>query len=246
MRTLSMMVLALSLAACGSNSSNSTDAAPGSGSGQPDGGGSGSSGSMTLTLSGTAQEISTSGKSPLPGVMITAYNASDDSALGMATSAADGTFAISVTTPTAIDGYLKATYGMYKVTYLYPPHPLSADYANVPVYMLSANTYAAANALLGNTGQPTTNGWIAMLVQDATGAAVSGAAISSTPQGKLGYNSPTLPSGSALSTAADGIGYDVDVATGTVTVSATKTGATFMSHAIKVRADAVTLTLVTP
>jgi hypothetical protein len=180
--------------------------------------------------------------------MITAYNASDDSMIGMATSAADGTFAISVTTSNAVDGYLKATYGTsYKTTYLYPPHPLTMDYANVPVYVLSTNNYGLVNGFLLMNGQTATNGWVAMLLQDGSGAPVAGGTVTSSPMGTVNYNgSNGQPSKAATATFTDGIAYDTNIATGTVTVSAMATGQTFMSHAIKVRADALTLTLVTP
>jgi hypothetical protein len=253
MRTVPLAVLAslslsIAVVACGSDSGSTVDGAPG---GSGSGSGSGSGGTMTLTLSGTAQDITTQGRSPLANVMITAYKASDDSVLGMATSAADGTFSISVTTTTAIDGYLKATYGTsgYQTTYLYPPHPLTADYANVPVFMISTSTWGLANTLLGNGQNASSHkGWIALIVQDAAAAAVPGAVVTSTPMGQVNYNSTganPLPSTSATSTGSDGIAYDTNIAPGTVTVSATKTGATFLSHDIKVRQDVVTLTLIT-
>lgn len=235
----------LAITACGGSSSSSTPT--------PDGGSSGADGSTmptTLTLSGTAREISASGQVAIAGVTLTAYNAADDSVLGTATSAADGTFSISVNTTTGINGYLKATTpgtgaNAFKDSYLYPPAALTADFTGVPVYVLKASTYGFANALLGNN-QTAQNGWIALLVQDAAGAAVAGAKITSTPMGQIGYNAGNLPSGSATMTAADGIAYDTNIAPGDVMVTATKAGITFQSHTIKVRPNVVTLTLVTP
>jgi hypothetical protein len=232
--------------ACGDDAGNGADAAVGDGTASGgDGGADAPAGSRTITLSGIAKEISTSGTTPLAGVMLTAYAAADDSVLGMATSAADGTFAISVTTDAAIDGYLKATFATtYKETYLYPPHVIDADYANVPVYVLSKNTYGVVNALLQNN-QQVTNGWIGLVIEDAAQATVTGATVTSTPAGTVNYNGNSgLPSKTATSTAADGIAYDTNIAAGTVTVAAAKSGATFLSHAIHVRPDVVTLTLV--
>jgi len=237
----------LLIPACGDGAGSGVDAAIGDGA---PGGGDGASdappGARTITLSGTAKEISTSGTTPLAGVVLTAYAAADDSMLGMATSAADGTFAISVTTDAAIDGYLKATFATtYKETYLYPPHVIDADYANVPVYVLSKNTYGVVNALLQD-GQQATNGWIGLVIEDAAQAPVAGATVTSTPAGTVNYNGNNgLPSMTATATAADGIAYDTNIAAGSVTVSAAKSGATFLSHAIDVRPDVVTLTLVT-
>jgi hypothetical protein len=229
----------LALTACGGSSSSgspspgdapaSDDAAPGNG---------------TLTLSGTAREISTAGQTPLAGVVLTAYKASDDSVLGTATSAADGTFSITVTA-TSVDGYLKATTpGGYKDSYLYPPVTLTSNYTDVPVFVLKTATYNLVNSLLLMNNQSASNGWIAILIQDATGAPVLGATATSTPLGQIDYNDNNLPSTSASATAADGIAYDTNVTAGTVTVSASKAGSTFVSHAIKVRPNVVTLTIV--
>ena len=238
----------LAVAACGSSSKSNTsvDAS--------DGDAASSDGSTTtpgmLTLSGTAKEISAGGQTALGGVVLTAYNAADDSVLGMATSAADGTFSITVKTSAGIDGYLKATTpgtGMnaYKDSYLYPPATLTMNYTGVPVFVLKVTTYDLANRLLGN-GQTAQNGWIAMIVQDAALMPVAGAKVSSTPMGQVNYNANNLPSASATVTAADGIAYDTNIAVGTVSVKATKTGSTFATHSIKVRPDVVTLTLITP
>ncbi len=253
MRFLASLSLGLSLAAfaaCGSNSGSTTDGGGGGGGGDGGGGGGGdgSTGPLTLTLSGIASDIGLSGSSPLPGVTLTAYSQTDDSMLGTATSAADGSFAITVTSATAVNGYLKATYGTsYKTTYLYPPYPLSADYANVPVFVLSKSTYDIVNSgvVLGNN-QQTTNGWVGLLIEDAAGAKIAGATATSTPMGTVNYNgSNGQPSKAATATFTDGIAYDTNITAGDVTVSAAMTGATFQSHTIKVRPDAVTLTLVT-
>lgn len=240
----------LAVTACGGSSSSGSPGsidAPGPGGGPSDA----PSTPSTLTLSGTAKEISTAGQTAIAGVTLTAYDAADDSVLGTATSAADGTFSISVNTGTgAINGYLKATTpgtgaNAYKDSYLYPPATLTGDYTGVPVYVLKVTTYTLANAVLVNN-QTAQNGWIALLVEDAAAAPVAGAVVTSTPMGQINYNANNVPSTSAKSTAADGIAYDTNVAAGDVVVSATKTGVTFKSHSIKVRPDVVTLTLITP
>lgn len=239
----------LAVAACGGSSSKGGPANDAAGADGASSDGSGTPG--MLTLSGTAKEISANGQVAIAGVMLTAYNAADDSMLGTATSAADGTFSITVNAGSGgINGYLKATtpgtgQNAYKDSYLYPPVTLTANYTGVPVYVLKVATYTLANTLLGN-GQTAQNGWIALLVEDATGAPVAGATVTSTPAGKINYNANNLPSGTATSTAADGIAYDTNIAPGDVMVMATKTGTTFTSHSIKVRPDVVTLTLITP
>jgi hypothetical protein len=206
-----------------------------------------------LTLSGTAKEISASGQTAIAGVMLTAYNAADDSVLGTATSAADGTFSITVTTGgQGIHGYLKATtpgtgQNAYKDSYLYPPVTLTANYSGVPVYVLKVTTYNLVNSsFLLNNNQSAQNGWIALLIEDATGAAVAGATVTSTPMGQVNDNASNLPSATATATATGGIAYDTNITPGAVTVKAARTGTSFAMHTIKVRPEVVTLTLITP
>lgn len=199
-----------------------------------------------LTLSGATTEISTQGQTPTPGVVITAYNTADDSVLGTATSAGTGaTFAITVATHgQPIDGYLKAVApGAFKQTFLYPPFSLTKDYTNVPIYVMKTSTYDLVNGVLANN-QTKTQGWLALIALDTAAAPVAGVEVSSTPAGQIAYNSGGLPSASATSTDTDGIAYDTAIAPGTVTVSAAKAGTTFHAHAIRVRPDVVTLTIV--
>jgi len=245
---LPLVALCLAVTACGGSSPSGTSGAIDA----PGADGAGTTPGM-LTLSGTAKEISVSGQTPLTGVMLTAYSAADDSVLGTATSAADGTFSITVNAGAAgITGYLKATtpgtgQNAYKDSYLYPPATLTANYSGVPVYVLKVSTYNLVNgSLVLNNSQSAQNGWIALLVQDAAGMPVTGATVTSTPLGQINYNSGSLPSTTATSTAADGIAYDTNVAAGTVLVSGMKTGTSFVMHSIKVRPDVVTLTLITP
>jgi hypothetical protein len=202
-----------------------------------------------LTISGTASSIGISGSTPQAGVTIEVHKASDDSVLGTATSDAAGAYSITATTSgTAIDGYLKATKTGFKDTYLYPPAPLSADFAGAPVLLLDASTWSTVNtALLGET-QAAGAGWIALIVVDNITAQtpIMGATVTTTPAGKIHYNGTQgLPQAQATATAADGIAYSVNVAAGDVAVNASKTGLTFKSHTIKARADQITMTLVT-
>jgi hypothetical protein len=249
MRAFTLLVtVCLAVIACGGSSSSGS-------SGSIDAAGAGGPGTTPgmLTLSGTAKEISSAGQKAIPGVMLTAYNATDDSVLGTATSAADGTFSITVTAGGAgINGYLKATtpgtgQNAYKDSYLYPPITLTTNYSGVPVYVLKVSTYDLVNGIFVlNNNQSAQNGWIALLLQDATGAAVAGVTVTSTPMGQVNYNIGELPSTSATATATDGIAYDTNITAGNVTVRAAKAGTTFLEHTIKVRPDVVTLTLITP
>ena len=191
---------------------------------------------------------------PREGVQITVYKVSDDSVIGMTTSAANGTYSITAqTNGSAIDGYLKASKAGLKDTYLYPPGPLSSDFSGATTLMLTQSTQNAANSIAGATSpSPPTSGWIGVLVVDGSSASatpVTGATITATPTGEIRYNSAQhLPASAnqAMSTADDGIAYAMNVPAGQVMVGAAKTGMVFKAHAVNARANQITLTLVTP
>ncbi len=239
MKNLSFLAIAsLALIGCGDDGGGGVDAAP-----PP----------SMLTISGVASEITTGGRTPQAGVAISVYNVSDDSMIGTATTDANGAYSITVSTNgSPVDGYLKATKTGLKETYLYPPGPLSSDFAGVTTLMLSQSTQNLANMVGGAAPPDATKGWIAMLVLDApqtSANAVMGATVTATPTGEIRYNSSAgIPGGpgQATSTAMDGIAYVMNVPAGQVTVGASKSGLTFKSHPVKARADKVTLTLVTP
>jgi hypothetical protein len=241
MKTTGFALALFGLAACGGGGGG-----PGGGGG--DGGGVDTVAATMITISGVSSSIGISGRTPLGGVAIAVFKASDDSLIAMTTSDMQGVFSISApSNGAAIDGYLKATIATYKDTYLYPPGPLSSDFANVPVLMLTQSTQNLANQLGGAAAPSATKAWIGAIIDDAAMAPVMGAVLTSSPAGEIKYNGNAgIPQAQATSTAADGIAYSMNVAAGDVTLGATKAGSTFHSHTIKARADKVTLTLVTP
>jgi hypothetical protein len=208
---------------------------------------------MSLTISGVTEEISSSGRTPIGNVTVTAYRASDDSMIATTTSSnasgsAKGTFMM--TAPTngqPIDGYLVATDGnTYLTSYLYPPKPISADFPNATVFLLTQSTFNTVQSLT-NVTQTAGNGFVAVEVVNAQDMTVGGAAVT-TGSGTVKYNGGALglPSKTATVTANDGIAYIFNVTAGNDDVGATKTGSTFLTHTIKARADVITLTEVTP
>ena len=203
----------------------------------------------TITISGVASTISITGKANSAGVAIVAKKVSDDSTIAMATSAADGVFMITApTNGVPVDAYLVATKSGLIDTYLYPPGPLSMDFANVPIYQMTTSTQSTANSVGGADAQTATQAWIGAVVQDAAMTGVEGAVFTATPTGGMvHYNSAQgLPQSQAVATAADGVAYYMNAPTGNVTVGATKTGMTFHSHTLNARAGKITLTLVAP
>jgi hypothetical protein len=201
----------------------------------------------TITIAGVVSGRDTTTTKPLSGIVVTAYKASDDSLVAMATSDASGNYSITVTTNgAALDGYLKATNAGYLDTYLYPPAPVSADFSGASVNMITTNTFSlVANTLCGGN-QMTSMGAMAVEVIDSAMAVVPGAMVSSTPAaGKVCYNMGGFPNKNATMTDTDGIAYLLNV-TGSVSVTATKAGSTFTAHSVNARAGAFTTTLIQP
>jgi len=195
-------------------------------------------------VTGTAK--SAPGGGALAGVAIGAYqNSNENTAVATATTDQAGNYTLDITTNgVALDGYIKATLATYLDTYLYAPAPLVADYAGASMNLVTESTVQTLSNLCGS---PITeaNGAVGMEAVDSTGAVVAGVAFSSTPAPtKYCYNAANgFPGSSLTATGADGLGYLVDVS-GSVSVTATKSGLTFGTHTIKVRVGTLTTTLV--
>ena len=234
------LALALALAACGgSSSSGGSDGNPGGNADAPPA-------PAMVTFSGTVTE-KPSGKL-LANVSLGAYMEGGSTPVATATTDAQGNFTMTIPTGgTALQGYVKATLSTYIDSYLYPPTPVGADMTGVTVFMVTSGTVDLLSSNFCKNTQDTAKGLIAVEVLDASMAKVQGAMVASQPMAaKYCYNSGSFPSSTASTTDVDGIGYMLNVAPGTVTVSATKSGSTFKSHAVNARAGALTLTIIQP
>lgn len=200
-----------------------------------------------VMVTGTAEEITATGRTPQADVMIAAYKEGDQTPLAMTMSGADGTYTLTIPTGgVALDGYLLAKKSGLKDTYLYPPAVITADIPNAPVLLLSPTTFGIAPTLARAT-QDDGKGFIAMMVVDATQAPVGGATISVTPMGagEIRYNNQDgLPNEDPVLTHTDGIAYVFNANTGDLTVGATKSGSTFTAHRVNARPDQLTTTLI--
>jgi hypothetical protein len=207
-----------------------------------------------ITLSGTAVERAVGGTTPVSGATIAAYaEADENTALATTTTAADGTFSLTImTTGTAVTGYLKATKTGLATAYLYPPTAISADLAMIPMNMVTMSTLDNLYNLNNDITQDPAKGTLALIVlsgADLMSTPVQGATIATTPaSGGYRYNSGgtiNLPN-SKTSTNTDGIGYALSAPAGAISVTANKTGSTFKATSLKIRTDALTQTIVTP
>jgi hypothetical protein len=228
--------LLVSAAACGSsNNTKPVDAAP--------------TVPAHITITGTTKATSV-GSTALAGVAVSAYQSSDENtAVATATSDSNGAFSLDVTTNgKALDGYIKGTISGYLDVYLYPPAAIVADYNGAAINSVTESTLESLSGTfckhpVSNT--PTAVGVVGLEVVDGTGAVVGGATLSGSPApAAYCYDSASgFPSDTATSTAADGLGYMIDVS-GSVAVTAMKSGSTFATHTIDVRPGALTTTIV--
>lgn len=207
--------------------------------------------SAMITISGTASSRGLGGTTPEAGVVVAAYASSDEATpLAMSTTDASGNYTMTITTNgTAIDGFLKATKSGFVDSYLYPPGPIVADLAMVPMNMLTTSNYGTLYAV-AQTSQTAGLGTLGALVVSAaalTSPPVMGATIQTSPASAAYRYSGSngLPTATA-STAADGIGFAFNVPVGALTVSASKSGSTFKTTSLKIHADAITQTIIIP
>jgi hypothetical protein len=257
-----ILIAILGLAACGSSSSKAVDAPNGSGSdaNNPlidapppiDAAIDAPPAPAMITISGTASAPSVMGTTVVAGVTVGAYRSSNDTTpVKTATTDAQGNFTMTITTGgVALDGYLKGTKTGYADTYLYPEAPIAADFAGVPLNMLTSGNNGTFQLLstIAQGNQMTGNGVIALEVLDAplpAGNPVAGATVTTNPAASVyRYDNNGLPSAQATSTSTDGRAFGFNEAVGAHSVTAHKAGSTFKTHTVKAFADSLTTTFV--
>jgi hypothetical protein len=199
-----------------------------------------------IMISGTASSEGASASAPLADVVIAFYKTGDETTpVAMATSGADGKYAFSIpTSGHVVDGFLKATHATFVDNYIYPTAPLQADYPTADANMIASSDFSGLGIL---TGQDGAKGFVAVVVLDGSMQPVAGATIASTPaSGKYAYSDNNgYPTGT-MGTIADGRAFFVNVPSGTTTVTATKSGIAFKSHALVAHPGALTTTFLTP
>jgi len=245
MRTLAIVLL---VAACGgSNNGGGTDAAKSADAkvymdAPPNV-------SQMITIGGTAFNSDNSSSTPLAGAVVKLLKTSDDSVLGMATTAADGKYAFTVqTNGQVVDAYLLATADTFQPAAAFPAAPFQADTSSADSNLVKAGNYSA---LAGFTGQKdcsadasTCLGFAVVEILDANSMPVEGAVASSTPAATYHYMSGVVPIGTD-STDAGGTAFYSNLTPGMVTISATKSGHVFKSHAIKALKNVFISTVIT-
>ncbi len=202
-----------------------------------------------INISGTASERSLSGTTPVSGAVVAAYsNSAPTTVVAMTTTDASGNYTLMVPTMgKPVDGFVKATKTGYMDTYLYAPAPLTADFSMASINMLTPNEFGLLSGTLCGVTQDAAKGTVAVETVDPTGATVAGVTVASSPAAsKYCYDSgsPSYPNKTATMTDSDGVAVMFNV-TGSVSLSATLSGATFKSHTVNAVAGAFTTTLIT-
>ena len=197
----------------------------------------------TVTISGTVTDVSTA----IAGATVAAFSTGNATALSSTTTAADGSYSISVSTGgTPLDGYLRISKSTYDTTYLYPSAPLVASVSGAKVVLLTP-TQLGFLALAAGVTLSSTDGLIVITVVDCTAKVLGGATVSSNPAaGATRYNSGGAPKASATATDVDGLAYLLNVPAGNVTVQGMSGSVTLRSHSLNARAGAITQTILAP
>jgi hypothetical protein len=201
-------------------------------------------------LAGRSQTISGTSLVAASGVAINAYKTGNPAVLANATTAADGTFALSIPSGgNAVDGYIKATKATYRDTYLDPPTVIYQNLAGAAVLILQPQTFSLLVGLAGAT-QSDANGTIGLVILDCDNNPVAGATVAAQVNGAdvgmTRYTNGMLPSNTATMTDATGLAFVFDVPPGDVTVSAQVGGQALRSHVVAIHALANTTTAIRP
>ena len=229
--------VAIALAACGDDGGSTTIDAP-----------AGPDAQASVTVSGVAQTVMGTSQVPLAGATIEAFNSAGGAAIATTTTAADGTYSVTLDTAgTPLDGYLKGTSAGRLDTYLYPPRPLAADRTGATMLIVNQSTLDLLGTL-GGADQDPAKGFVGLIVQDANSGRVAGATVSISPAGtaEIIYAVNGLPNASATMTDASGTVFIANTNVGQVTVDATMGSTSFHEHALNARAGVITTTLVEP
>jgi hypothetical protein len=197
-----------------------------------------------ITIAGTARDNGASSATPLEGVAIALKNRTDDSTLASATSDAQGAYSMTVATNGhVVDAYILATKSGYADAAAFPAAPFAADATMADSNLVTSSNF---NLLALYTGQQSSNGIVVAAILDASSMPVAGATVSSSPAaGSYQYSDSNGRPAYLDSTNTDGTAFLVNVPAGPVTISATKSGATFKSHSVNAKANTFTSTVIT-
>lgn len=191
----------------------------------------------SLRISGTTVDIPAFGGSvPRSGVEVEVSTMLGGTPMVKTSSQSDGSYSLSV--PMAGDelaAYIALRESGLLPSLLVPDGPLDADV--VGLYSPVASDAAVSTLYwVSGVGRKSTAGTLGVMVLDCDGTPIVDAHVAITPEpAALVYTDDDgNPDTSLTSTRGKGLVYGLNVPVGTVTVTATKTGETFMSHQVPI------------
>jgi len=198
-------------------------------------GGSASGSAMDpITVGGTTESFGQGGGSAVGGVAVDVYKNGVAAPVSSATSGSDGTFTAAppiITAGTPFAGYIKAKLApTYRVSYLYPPTPVTASIAGLPIPMIAQTTWDLLKQFVpGFTQDDTVDGALLITVTDCANMPINGATLKVQQNGSDVGDVHDL---GQLQSQAAGIIIVSNVPDGATDVSATFGSMTFPTHTV--------------
>lgn len=214
---------------------------------------------MTVTVSGTANGVDVQGLAPPTiepldeaDIEVCIDNCAGPDSLADTTSAAlpcgqagcDFTMA-AIDTPNdePIDGYLTVAKAGFRTSNIFPSEPIRADLPNVPALAMTDDAFTGISGFLGG-GHTAGNGAAIVVVTDCAFQPAQGASITITQGGNAAGNTP-VDIGQLVPELA-GTFFVFNIPPGVTNVAASVNGTAFRAHDVRVFADEISATQVTP
>lgn len=189
-----------------------------------------------ITISGVAFRATTGIHQA--SVVVEAMSTVTGTPLAMMTTNLTGNFSLDVPTGgVPIAPYFSLTKSGFLTSISVPDQPLDGNMGSIAGFMgMQIDVDGLYSA--GNVAQDTAAGTLFVTVEDCAGNAIQGVTIALTPAAPIVYSSGILPSGSATSTGTSGYAWALNVPVGTVQLTASAPGRTFVPHPVDILAGA--------
>ncbi|HEY4238775.1 MAG TPA: hypothetical protein VGM88_03135 [Kofleriaceae bacterium] len=197
-----------------------------------------------ITVSGAAQylDIATQGLAAMPDAAIDTFVVGDDDApIDSTETDATGDFMTGdlATGGEPLNIYAKATKDQYRDTYVFPPGPVAADLANVPIITFQNSTFSIILNVLGTSQDDMHDGMLIFLVTDCSNNLVSDATVTVQQDGASAGDTQPLQG-------YDGAYLTTNVPPGDVDLTIMAEGKTYPTHTIQAFIGADSITTVRP
>jgi hypothetical protein len=185
-------------------------------------------------------------QTPVDAVTLQAFAGGSATPIATTTSNATGAFTFDLSTGgTPVDGFIQGSKAGFIDTFYYAPAPVAASTSRATILMSTPAAFSTIAAIAQVVPDPTM-GTVVIGVVNCQSAPVEGAAVTVVPAGTTRYLRNNLPNVSATSTDATGLALVFNVPAGATTVGASFGGLTLRSHAVTVRPNVLTVTVVAP